>query len=512
MINNTQSANNKRIAKNTLLLYFRMMFTMAVALFTSRVILQTLGVQDYGLYQSVGGIVGFLSFINGALAVGSSRFLTYGLGKGDSEYLKDTFSTTLTIHVLLALAIAVAAETSGLWFLHNKLIVPEGRMAAAEFVLHASILTAMITMTQVPYNACVIAHEKMAVYAYVSITDAVMKLFIVYLLYVADFDKLTMYAALLLLENICVQMFYRIYCGRKFAEARWHIKLKRKILKEIGSFSAWSLLGQGTIALNNQGILIVLNIFFQPAVVAARAISLQVNNVVNQFVQNFRTAVNPQIVKRYAAGDFEGSKSLLISSTKYSYYLTLIISFPICILAYPLLHAWLGMVPEYADVFLQLVVVQSLFEVFNSSLYMAFYANGRIKENAILSPAFGLVTFPIIYILFRFGYSPISMSWIFIVKFAIEGLVVKPALMVRFVGYKWSDVIPMFRTCFIVTLAALPIPIICDRFINENTVTGFVLIGIISVTCCAVSIFFLGIDKQTRHKILVFAMNKISRK
>lgn len=485
------------------------MLTMVISLFTSRIILKTLGVQDYGLYQSVGGIVGFLAFINGALANGSSRFLTFGLGKGNKEYLKDTFSTTLTIHILLALLIVIVAETAGLWLLHNKMVIPDGRMFACEFVLHISILTAVFTITQVPYNACIIAHEKMSVYAYVSIIDAVLKLVIVYLLYIGNFDKLMLYATLLLVENIGIQIFYRIYCGRNFEESHYHFRIKKKVLKEIGAFSGWSLLGQGSIALNNQGILLILNIFFQPAVVASRAISLQVNNVANQFAGNFRTATNPQIIKKYAAGDFEGSKKLLISSTTYSYYLTLIIAFPICILARPLLQAWLGIVPEYADIFLQLVVVQSLFEVFNSSLYIAFYANGRIKENAILSPAFGILTFPIIYIFFKMGYSPITMSWIFIIKFAIEGLLVKPWLMIKFIDYKWSDILPMFRTCFIVTMISLPIPLLCNYFLDENTIFGFLALGFITVFDVALSIYFLGIDKETRTKAIVFAMKKI---
>ena len=313
-------SNNKTIAKNTLLLYFRMIVTMVISLYTSRVILQVLGVDDYGIYQSVGGIVGFLAFLNAALATGSSRFLTFGLGKGDADGLKKIFSTTLSAHLCLALIIVLVAETAGLWFLYHKLIIPPERMDAAVYTFHLSILTAFFTLTQVPYNATIIAHERMNVYAYVSIFDAVARLLIVCLLLIGNIDKLKLYATLLTLLQIGILLFYRYYCSRHFPEARFKISFDKKIFKEIASFSGWSLFANSAYALSNQGILVLLNMFFAPAVVTARSISLQVNMAANQLVTNFQTAVNPQIVKRYAAGNLSGSKELLLQTARFSYF------------------------------------------------------------------------------------------------------------------------------------------------------------------------------------------------
>ena len=236
------SANNKRIAKNTLFLYIRMMVTMVISLYTSRVVLQVLGVDDYGIYQSIGGIVGFLSFLNTALSTGSSRFITFGLGEGNLQKLRKIFSTTLTGHIILAIIIIVIAETAGYWFLHHKLIIPEDRLQAAEWIFHFSILTVFFTLTQVPYNACIIAHEKMSIFAYVSIVDAVCKLLIVYILLIGKIDKLILYALLHCFLQLSILLYYRIYCTRRFEEVRFKLSIDRPVFKEIIGFSGWSLL------------------------------------------------------------------------------------------------------------------------------------------------------------------------------------------------------------------------------------------------------------------------------
>lgn len=255
-------SSNKTIVKNTAFLYFRMMLTMIISLYTSRVILQILGVDDFGIYQAVGGIVGFLSFINSALSTGSSRFLTFELGVGNLEKLKRVFSTTLTVHIVIALVIIIIAETVGLWFLYNKMIIPPERMNAAVYTFHISILTAVFTLTQVPYNASIIAHEKMSVFAYMSIVEVSAKLLIVYLLGIGSIDKLKLYATLLFVVQISLMIFYRYYCGKHFKETVYHLIFDRMIFKSIASFSGWSLFANSAIALNNQGILLLLNMFF----------------------------------------------------------------------------------------------------------------------------------------------------------------------------------------------------------------------------------------------------------
>lgn len=502
-------SNNKTIAKNTIFLYFRMMITMIVSLYTSRVILNTLGVEDYGIYQSVGGIVGFLSFINGALGTGSSRFLTYELGTGNFERLRRTFSTTLSIHIALALLIALVAETGGLWFISNKLIIPAEKMDAALYVYHISILTAVFTLTQVPYNASIIAHEKMSIYAYVSIFEVLAKLGVVYLLLIGPYDRLKLYATLLFCVQVGLMFFYRVYCVRNFKETRYKFCYDKNILKSIAGFSGWSLFANASFALNSQGILILLNMFFSPAVVAARAISIQVNMAANQFVSNFRTAANPQIVKKLATGDKQGSKKLLLSSTKYSYYLMFILCFPICLLAGPLLKIWLGIVPEYTVIFLQLIVIQSLFQVFDTSFYTALYARGRLRENALISPTFGLICFPLIFLLFKLGYSPVVLSWASLITYAILGLIVKPILIIKIAEYKWSDVLSVFRPCLLVTIVALPFPIFVNYWVDDYSLIKFICMVIFTVVVTAVVIYRVGIENDMRQKLLKIVETKV---
>ena len=505
-------SNNKTIAKNTLFLYFRMMFTMVISLFTSRIILQKLGVDDYGIYQAVGGVVGFLSFINGALSTGSSRFLTYALGEGNVEKLKRTFSTTLNIHILIAILIVIVAETVGLWFLYNKMVIAPDRLSAAVYTYHLSILTAVFTLTQVPYNATIVAHEKMSIYAYMSIFEVSAKLLICYLLTIGGGDRLMMYATLLLGVQVGVMCFYRFYCTRHFEEARFSFSFDKKIFKEIAGFSGWSMFANASIALNSQGVLILLNMFFTPAVVAARAISLQVNMAANQFVSNFRQAANPQIVKKYAAGDYEGSKHLLLESTKYSYYMMYLIALPVCLLAYPLLKLWLGVVPNYTVPFLQLVIVQSLFQVFDTSFYTALYAKGRLRENALTSPTLGFMIFPITYVLFKLGYSPLVLSWTSLVVYAILGIIVKPWLIIKIVDYKCSEIWSVYRSCLVVTLVSLPVPIIIYRLLDTSELLNFIIVGFVCLLSIGITVFFFGIDIAMRKKVVGAVMKKIKIK
>ena len=449
-------SDNKRIAKNTIYLYFRMILTMLIALYTSRVILEKLGVDDYGIYNAVGGIVGFLSFLNSALATGSSRFLTFELGVGDEEKLKRIFSSLLTVHIILAGIVALIAETVGLWFLYHKMVIPPDRMQVAVYAFHISILTSVLTITQVPYGATIISHERMNVYAYASIFEVSAKLGICYLLGYGNVDRLILYAFLIFIVQAILIVFYRFYCRYHFSETKFSFIWDKSILKPVLSFSGWSLFADGTTALSKQGVLILLNMFFAPAVVSARAISLQVNSAANQLVNNFRTAVNPQIVKLYAVKDLEGSKKLLLFSTNVSYYLMLMISLPLFFLADPILHFWLGdNVPEYTTIFLQIVVVQSLFQVFDRSFYVPLYVKGQLKENAILTSLFDFLPFPAVFVLFKIGYSPVALSWAYLISSVIIGLIVKPILIIKLVDYTWREVFSVFVPCLRVTLIAV---------------------------------------------------------
>lgn len=501
--------SNKTIAKNTVFLYVRMLIIMVVTLYTSRVILQALGIDDYGLYQAVGGVVGFLAFISNALAGATSRFITFALGKGDSEELKNTFATTLTSHLIIGLFIVLIAETIGLWYVYNNMVIPEERFAAAIIVYQISILTAFITIIQVPYYAEVIAHEKMSVFAYVGIVEAIGKLGIVFLLSIGSIDKLVLYAVLLLIVQFGIFGFYVFYSRRNFKESVFRLSFDKELFGQIFSFSGWSLFANGAIALSNQGILLLLNLFFAPAVVTARSISLQVNNVANQFVTNFRTAANPQIVKKYAAGDTAGSKNLLLESTKFSYYLMLFIAIPLVFLANPLLHLWLVEVPEYTVVFLQIVIVQSLFQVFDTSFYTALYAKGRIKENAIISPTTSFLCFPIVYILFKNGASPLSLSWAYLVCYAVLGLIIKPILLNKICDYTLKEVLQVFGVCFLVTIIAISIPSVVYHLIGVETIVNCSVILLVSLISVAIAVWTLGMTNSMRGRVLLAFKNRL---
>ena len=504
-------SNNKTIAKNTLLLYFRMLVTMTISLYTSRVILQILGVDDYGIYQSVGGIVGFLSFVNNALATGSSRFITFGIGEGNLLKLEKIFSTVLTAHIVLASVIVLFAETVGLWFLYNKMVIPSDRIDAAVYTYHLSIFTAFFTLTQVPYNASIIAHERMNVFAFVSVVDAIARLLIVYALSIGNFDRLVLYSTLLCLLQIGIIIFYRFYCRSNFPEARFRFLFEKKIFKEIASFSGWSLFGSSAFALNNQGALVLLNLFFSPAVVAARAITIQVSVHANQLVSNFQTAAVPQIVKRYAAKDYEGSKHLLLNMARYSYYIMLAMSLPIFLVAEELLTLWLGVVPEYTIIFLQIIILQCLFQVFDTTFYYALYAKGRLRENALLSPTLLFIIYPVIYYLFKLGYSPIALSWASLLAYAFLGLVVKPILIIRICNYYWRDIVSVFVPCIKVTAVSLPIPLFSYYLLHShnNMFYSFLSITMVSVVSVICASWYVGIDMKMREMIIKAVRSKI---
>jgi O-antigen/teichoic acid export membrane protein len=507
-------SNNKRIAKNTILLYGRMLFLMFISLFTSRIILQALGVEDYGTYQAVGGVVGLMAFINGALATGSSRFLTYELGAGDKERLKKMFSTVLSAHIILGLIIVLLGETVGLWFVTHKLIIPQGREFAALFCYHLSIISCFFTVTQVPYGASIVSHEKMDIYAYMSILDAVLKLAIVYAIYVSPFDKLITYATLFGVVGIAMMIFYRWYCVKHFEECHFKFFFDKDMLKSVLTYSGWNLFANTAIALVTQGTTVLINMFFNPGVVAARAIANQVNQAANQFINNFRTAANPQIVKMYAAKDYEGSKKLLISSTKFSYFLMLILALPIALVARPLLQLWLGQVPPYSVIFLQITIATSLFQVFDSSFYTALYAKGRIKENAMLSPTTLFVSVGAMYLSLKLGAGPTSVAWILLIAYAILGLIIKPILIIKIVNYSWKDIMSVYIPCLYVTLISVPLP--CFLYLNQeqwfpNTIVRFCVITFVSVLCVGLSAWFLGIDKEMREKVIKMVKGRLHR-
>lgn len=495
--------SNKAIAQNTLFLYFRMLCTMVVTLYTSRVILQVLGVDDYGIYQTVGGIVGFLSMISGALGAGTSRFLVFELGKRNRVKLARTFSTTLTVHVFLALVIVLISETIGLWFVYNKLVIPVDRMNAAIIVFHLSVLSSFFSITQVPYNASIIAHERMGFYAYMSIIEVSLKLAMVFLLSVVSVDKLEFYAILLFIVQVLIMFIYRFYCVKHFEETQFHIMIDRSIFKSVAAFSFWRLFSHIYMALNGQGVIILINMFFGPAVVASRTIALQVNIAANQFVSNFQMAVSPQVIKKYAAGKYNESMRLHLDATCYSFFLMYLLSLPILLLSEPLLKIWLGMVPDYAVIFLRLAIIESLFCVFDTSFFMALNAKGQMKENAFLTPLAGLICFAITYISFRIGCPPVAASWASLGFGVSLGFVIKPVLMYKIMRYPVREIMGVFKVCLRIVIFSAPVIVLLDYLLrmNFNIYIHFVATVIFSVSISSFVIYRYGMEKEMRVKV-----------
>lgn len=502
--------NNKRIAKNTLFLYFRMMLIMAVSLYTSRVTLQVLGVDDFGIYQTVGGAVTFLAFLSNALGSGTSRFITYEMGK-DKPRLDTLFATVRVAHIILGIIIVIVGEIIGLWFVYNKLVIPADRLDAAVFAFHFSMAATFFQITQVPYNASIIAHERMNIYAYISILEAVLKLAIVYVLLVFPHDKLEVYAVLMCFITVLIMGIYRIYCRKMFEEVRTKLTFDKEIFKGVASFSGWNLLTSSAASLANQGVTLVTNMFFAPAVVTVRSLALRINGIINQFIGNFRTAVNPQIVKKYAAGDYEGSKKLALASTQYTYYLMLIIVVPLFLLVEPALKLWLGEVPEGLVPFVQITLIQGLFQAFDTSLYVPIYAKGRIRENAIISPLFDFIQLPVVYVLFKLGYPPIALAWVEAFACVSLGIVIKPILVHVIVKYSYKEIMLMILRCMMVTVLAVIAPIITSRFFDGDTIVGFLVILMVSLASVGVVVWIIGIDKQMKRLLMSWVKEKLSR-
>lgn len=412
-------ANNKRIAKNTLMLYLRLFITMAVGLFTSRVVLNTLGISDYGINNVVAGFVSMFSLLTGSLSAAIGRFINVSLGKGDIMRLKTVFSSSVTIMLLMSAVILVLAEPISIWFLNNKMNIPEGRMYAANWVLQFSLLSFVVNLISVPYNATIIAHEKMNVYAYMSIFDVTMKLIIVYMLYISPFDKLITYSFLFLCVGIIDRIIYGIYCGRHFEEAHYHFVFDKSLLKDMGEFAGWNLFGSGAYLFNTQGVNIVTNIFFGVTANAARGVANQVEGIVKQFVTNFTTAINPQIMKSYAKGDMDYLYSLVCRGAKFSYLLMLLFVVPFMFETETIMRLWLKNYPPEAPVFLRLSMIGTLFDMLGNSTANAAWATGRIKKYYMYVATIGCLVFPLSWALFALGCPAYTSYIVFMVIYFI---------------------------------------------------------------------------------------------
>ncbi len=396
-------SSNRTIAKNTAFLYFRMMIVMAVYIYTSRVILKSLGASDYGIYNVVGGVVAMMSFLNGALSASTSRFLTYELGTGNTEKLKRIFSACLNLHICVALLAAILAETIGLWFFYEKMVIPADRIDAAFWVYQFSIVTMFFAFTQVPYNASLISHEQMSVYAYVGLYEAFATLAIAYAVAFSPIDSLVFYAALLMLNKILVQLFYRLYTKWHYIECRLRLIRDRVLYKSLLSYSGWDLFGGVAGICQGQGLNLLLNLFFGPVINASRAIAYQVQGATGQFVGNFLVAVRPQVIKSFAEGNYDRMYSLTFQSAKYSFLMMLALVVPLGFEIDLILKIWLGDVPPMTTIFTLLVLVNALFETFHSAMLMSFHAIGKIRLGNMIGGTGMIMTLPLAYMALKFG-------------------------------------------------------------------------------------------------------------
>lgn len=400
------SENKKRIAKNTLFLYGYMLVNMVVSLFTSRLILNTLGIEDFGIYNVVGGVVAMIGFLNASMSGATSRFITFELGRGDIRKVQEVFSCALTIHFMVALVFFLVAETIGLWFLIHKLVIPETRMIAAHVVYQLSVLSTILSITQVPYNACITAHEKMSIYTLVEMLNTVLRLLVVYILLIGDFDKLILYAILQFAVCILVRSIYRWYCLKYYTESHYLFIWKKEILKPMLSFSGWDLYGNLSVAARQYGVNVLLNMFIGPIVNTASGIATTVNSVIFSFVTNIIAAFRPQIIKKYSLGDKKSMFELMNLSARISLCFIFIISTPLIVEMPSVLRLWLGIVPEYAINFCRILLFTSYFTTITFVLNIGITASGRIFAISFVSGTLIWLVLPVIYLLLRTGASP----------------------------------------------------------------------------------------------------------
>ena len=488
---------DRRIAKNAVMLYVRMFLTMIVGLYTSRVVLAVLGVEDYGTYGVVGGIVAMIGFLNSSMSGATSRFLTFELGKGDEKRLADTFSSALIIHIGIALLVLILAETVGLWFLCNKLVIPEGRMPAAHWVYQLSIASAMIWITQSPYNATIIAHERMDVYAYVEILNAVLKLLIVYLLSIGNFDKLILYATLVFLVSVLIRLIYRIYCVRHFSESHLHWVWDKSILKPMLVYSGWNLYGALCLTTRQQGTNFLINIFFGVVFNAASSVATTIQGVVKGFTYSSTFAFRPPIIKAYAQGSFQEMMRLMKSAMSLCIFLSLLVSLPLYIEIEYVMDLWLVNPPVMAAEFVRLVIFSAFFALITLIYTIGIEATGYNRQMNIYTGTIFMLTIPVMYIFFKMGYGVLYSYYCILganILIFLSNMVICKHLVpsVRLMDYMWL----FLKSALVIVLSVLP-----AIYIVRNYDAGFLRLVVntaVILFLCSTLSYWLVLDSTSR--------------
>lgn len=504
--------DSKRIAKNTLFLYFRMLLIMGVTLYMSRVVLKALGEDDFGLYNVVGGIVMLFAFLNNSLGAATSRYLTYELGRKDYVRLNTIFNVALIVHIAIALIIILLAETVGLWLLYNKMTIPPDRLDASFWVYQISIVTMFVNLTQVPYNATIIAHENMTIYAYVGLIEAAAKLTIAYMIAISPIDRLVFYALLLCLLQVSIMIFYRIYCIRRYPESHIRLCRDRSLYREIFSYAGSDLIGQLSVMAQGQGLNMLLNIFFGPAVNAARGIAYQIQGAVTQFYYNFMTATKPQIIKSYAEGDTGGMWQLVERSSCFSFYLVWMICLPVFLETDTILSLWLGKYPDYTVSFTILILILCLIQTVKVPRTTIFHAMAKIFWSNITVGIVLCLAFPLAYVFLRLGYSPNSVFWASNITLALSEIV-SIAVLRHFMKFSVSGYVTrVYLRCLLVAAVSFVVPyLIYDRFLDPGLLR-LVVTCMVSIASVSLTSLFLGMDKGMRAKLYGIIRSKLPRK
>lgn len=500
-----KTSNNKQIAKNAAALYFRTFITMIVGLYTGRVMLQALGVNDYGINSVVGGIIGLSALITSTMSQAISRYITYAIGKGEKDHLMMMFSTSINVQIVMSILSVIVLELIGIWFLNTQASIPEERLYAANWVLHCSIVTLAISLIGSPYNALIIAHEKIDIYAYTSIVDAVFKLAICFAIMKYGGDRLILLSILHVVMALLLQCFYGWYCKKNFVEARYSPKMfDKRLLKELAVFSGWNYMNNGAYIFSTQGVNMLVNVFFGVVFNASRSIANQVNNAIQGFVSNLGTAFAPQITKSYAVGDVTYSVNLANRSTKFQWLMMYIFIVPVCMESEMILKLWLGDVPTMAPLFLQLAMFESLSVTSGQNLFRLIQADGHVKNYTVHSTIIAGLVFPIVWISYILGAPVWVSSIVFILIFFALNLV-------RFYDIKKLMIFSVRQhikeclfPCVVVSVTSFIVPIIFSRFM-EDSIFRFFLMIVVSVVWTGLMSLIFGLTKHEREFFYVKA-------
>ena len=505
------SKSNKRIAKNTMFLYIRMIILTLINLYTSRVILRELGVSDFGTYSVVGGVIVVFSFLSGPLSSGCQRFISYELGRKDGERLKCVFSSSVFMLVIMATIIVLLGETIGFWFLNTQMVFPDGRILAANIVYQFSIATFVVNLLAVPYNASIIAHEQMSFFAYISIIEAVGKLAIALAIPFSPIDRLIFYAFLIFFLGFWVRLIYKEYCIRRFDETRIYRKcISWLIAKDMLQFSGWVVLGGIRQVCHTQGISIIVNMFFGVTVNAAQGIANQVNHVVSVFISNFLTAMNPQIVKLYANGQIDAMKTLVFRGSRFAVFMVSLFSIPIIIEAPSILRLWLGNYPPYTVIFIRAIVFTTLCESFATIIRTAMGATGDIRNYQVSLVVIGILHLPLTWVAYRLGCEPYWSMYIYIVL-AIILQVVRIAFVSRILHIKQFDFYnQVIAKCIFYLVVASVIPYVLHLYLLGFRYS-FVVVVFLSILISPLIFFIIGCNDIERDKVKCIIKNKIKK-